>query len=86
MSKFWSLVCGFATSPARDRLGFLVGPELLRSLLELFEQPAVITRLIDGCLQFLAQLGQPRQPLLVRQLLIERVFHGRHMSAARANW
>jgi hypothetical protein len=45
-------------------------------LLHLLEQSTVVACLIDRRLQFLAQLGKPLQPLLVGEILIQRVFEG----------
>jgi len=59
----------------------LVGEQLLRRLLDLLEEPTVVASLIDGRLKLLAQLREPLEPLLVGEILIQRVFQG-HVCAA----
>jgi len=54
---------------------FLVGQQILRGLFELFEQSSMIAGLIDCCLELFAQLGEPFEPLLVTEILVERLFH-----------
>ena len=56
-------------------LRFLISQQFLSGLFELLEQSSMIPCLIDRRLEFFAQLGQPFEPLLVREILVERVFH-----------
>lgn len=74
---------GLPTCFETPRLQLLIGEQLLRGLLHLFEQSTVVARLIDRRLQFLAQLGQPLEPLLVREILIQRVFEGHRRPSAQ---
>ena len=64
---------GLAFSLLGRRPGFLIAEEFLRCLFHLFEQPAVISSLVDGGLQFLAEFRQPLQPL--GNVFVEH-FHG----------
>ena len=49
-------------------LRFLICEQLLRGLFHLLEQPPVIARLLNGRLQLLAQMGEPFEPLLAREI------------------
>jgi hypothetical protein len=77
----WSPPRGLPTCFETPWLLLLIGQQFLRGLLHLFEQSAMVARLIDCRLQFLAQLGQPLEPLLVREILIQRGFEGHRPSA-----
>jgi len=63
------------------RLRFLVGEQFLCGLFDLFEQAPVVASLIDGRLQLFAQLGESLEPLLVREILVQRVFESHRVSA-----
>ena len=69
-SPFDSLATGFRTL----RLRLLIVQEFLRGLLYLLEQPPMIARLIDRGLQFVAQLRQALESLLVGEVLVQRGF------------
>jgi hypothetical protein len=72
----WSPVGVFATRFLTRRLRFLIGEKLLCRLLELLQQPPMIAGPLDGCLQLFAQLRQPLEALLVREVLSQRMFNG----------
>jgi hypothetical protein len=68
------------------RLGFLIAQQFLRRLFHLLEQPSMITGLFDGRLQFLAQLRQAFEALLVREILVQRVFQGHRCRRILCHW
>ena len=55
--------------------GLLVGQQLLRGLFHLLEQPSMIARLIDCILQLLALLREALEPLLICEILTQRILH-----------
>lgn len=56
-------------------MGFLVREQLLRGLFQLFEEPPIIAGPIDCGLQFLAELREPLEALLVGEILMQCGFH-----------
>ena len=76
----WSLAGSLATGFRTLRLHLLIGQEFLRGLLHVLEQTPMIARLVDRGLQFVAQLRQPLESLLVGEGLIQSDFHSHRVS------
>ncbi len=70
----WSPPDSLATGFRTLRLRLLVVQEFLRGLLHLLEQPPMIARLVDRGLQFVAQLRQSLESLLVGEVLVQGDF------------
>ena len=76
----WSIVHSLPTFPLALGSRFLVAQQLLRGEFYLLEQPSLVAGLVDGGLQFVAELGQTFQPLLIREIPIQRIFQGHLVS------